>query len=69
MNYDELQSQLGHKFKNKELKDLLKQTLPGLHSCIGWHYFAKRSWKPDYQYSQAALKNIVLPGLEKLKKL
>ena len=56
-------------FKNKELKDLLKQTLPGLHSCIGWHYFAKRSWKPDYQYSQAALKNIVLPGLEKLKKL
>ena len=55
--------------KNKELKDLLKQTLPGLHSCIGWHYFAKRSWKPDYQYSQAALKNIVLPSLKKLKKL
>ena len=56
-------------FKNKQLKNLLKQTLPVLHSCIGWHYFAKRSWKPDYQYSQAALKNIVLPGLEKLKKL
>lgn len=54
---------------DKGFKDSLKQTLPALHSCIGWHYFAKRSWKPDYQYSQAALENIVLPNLEKLKKL
>ncbi|MBL7141525.1 hypothetical protein ISS21_00270 [Patescibacteria group bacterium] len=55
--------------KNKEFKDLLKRTLPALHSCIGWHYFAKRAWKPDYQYSQQALKNIVLPGLKRLKNL
>jgi len=55
--------------ENKEFKILLKQTLPALHSCIGWHYLAKKSWKPNYKYSQAALKNIVLPGLEKLKKL
>jgi len=55
--------------ERKEFKILLKQTLPALHSCVGWHYLAKKSWKPNYQYSQAALKNIVLPNLEKLKKL
>ena len=55
--------------EKKEFKMLLKQTLPALHSCVGWHYLAKKSWKPNYQYSQAALKNIVLPSLEKLKKL
>jgi len=55
--------------EKKEFKTLLKQTLPALHSCVGWHYLAKKSWKPNYQYSQIALKNIVLPNLEKLKKL
>ena len=53
--------------KNQEFKKLLKRTMPALHSCIAWHYFAKRAWKPDYQYSQQALENIVLPVLEIFK--
>lgn len=54
---------------DKEFKNALKQVLPAIHSCVAWHYFAKRAWKPDYQYSQEALENIVLPNLEKLKKI
>ena len=54
---------------NKKFKDLLRQTFPALHSCVGWHYLAKRAWKPDYQYSQQTLKNIVLPCLKKMKDL
>lgn len=53
--------------KDKKFRDLLKWTLPALHSCVGWHYFAKRDWKPDYQYSRQALKSIVFPALKKLK--
>lgn len=53
--------------KNKKPRQLLKDTFPALHSCIGWHYFAKRAWKPYYQYSRQALENIVLPAIEKIK--
>jgi peptidoglycan/xylan/chitin deacetylase (PgdA/CDA1 family) len=55
--------------KDRHFKRLLKKTLPALHSCVGWHYFAKRSWKPDYRYSRQALENIVLPALERLTNL
>ena len=52
---------------NKKFENLLEETLPVVHSCVGWHYLAKRAWKPDYQYSQNAIKEIVLPGIERLK--
>lgn len=55
--------------KNKKFKKILKKTMPALHSCVGWHYFAKRSWKPDYQYSRQALEDIVLPALGRLTNL
>ncbi len=53
--------------RNKEFYKLIKKTFPALHSCVGWHYFAKRAWRPDYRYSQEAIKNIVYPNLDLLK--
>ncbi|MDA2935742.1 polysaccharide deacetylase family protein [Patescibacteria group bacterium AH-259-L05] len=53
--------------KDKEFKKVLKSTLPAVHSCVGWHYFAKRAWKPYYQHSRQAIERIVLPAIEKMK--
>lgn len=53
--------------KDKEFKKLLKQTLPAVHSCVGWHYFAKRAWG-NYSYAKRMTENIVLPNIEKLKR-
>ncbi len=61
------QGGLNKALKNKKFKKLLKKTSPALHSCVGWHYFAKRAWKPDYQYSQQAIEDIVLPALDLIR--
>jgi len=54
--------------KNKKAKKILKQCLPALHSCVGWHYFARRSWN-NYRHAKKAFENISKPALDKLNML
>jgi len=54
--------------KNENFKKTLKQSLPAIHSCVGWHYFARRSWN-NYRFAEKQTKEIVLPCLEKIKTL
>ena len=62
------QGGLKKSLQNKRFKNLLKQSLPIVHSCVGWHYLAKKSWS-NYRYAQQMFKQVVLPCLEKLKNI
>lgn len=59
---------LNKALQDKKFKRILKNTLPAVHSCIGWHYFAKRAWG-NYAYAKRMTENIVLPAIEKMKAL
>lgn len=52
--------------QDKKFKHVLKNTLPAVHSCVGWHYFAKRAWG-NYAYAKRMTENIVIPAIERLK--
>lgn len=53
--------------QDKKFKHILKSTLPAVHSCPGFHYFAKRNWG-NYAYANKIIENIVIPAIERLKK-
>jgi hypothetical protein len=54
---------------NETSKQHVKDLLPGLMSCIPWHFLAKQLWEPSPEFSKEAWEKIVLPSREKLKSL
>ena len=52
--------------KHQGFKNTCVQALPGVHSCVGWHYLAKRSWG-NYQYAQQTIKDMVIPCINKIE--
>jgi hypothetical protein len=54
--------------RDDSFKQELKQVLPAIHSCVGWHYFARRSWE-NYRFAEKQVEKIVLPCLEKFKNM
>jgi hypothetical protein len=54
---------LSNEMNKKELKEIL----PGLLSCVPWHYLANELWGPDRRVSHDAWQALCLPTINKLK--
>lgn len=55
--------------ENADLKSEVKTLLPGLMSCIPWHFLANQLWDPSPEFSKEAWEKVVLPSKEKLESL
>jgi hypothetical protein len=47
----------------------LKILMPGLLSCVPWHFLAKQVWEPSPDFSKEAWEKLVAPARKRLKEL